>query len=704
MSIPASLAANPRLDRWVGFEEPGLVRIAVGKVEYGQGAMTGLAQIAAEELDVGMDRLDVVNPETDLSPDEGLTVGSMSTESSGASIRFACAEARALFVAAAARRLGCDPAEIEIDDGAFLAGGEPSGLDYWALAPEVDLAVAPTGEVTPKPPSKHKIVGRDHGRLDLPAKVFGAAYLHDLAQPGMLHARVLRQPGFHARLAGLDEAAIRRAAGDETVEILREANFVAFLSESEAAANAAIGAAEQSARWDDARDLSPALSETASLKALPAQSFPSPEPPPERSNRRRHTAGYSRPYIAHGSMGPSCGLAVFDDGQLTVWTHAQGVYPLRMLIARVCGVEPASIKVIHTQGAGTYGHNGSDDAAIDAAVIAVRRPGKPIRVLWRREDEFGHEPVGTAMHVELTAELDAGGRIADYATEIWSGSHTGGRGRCLAETALGLPPAPPIVPPPNLPAGVRFSGGILNAIPSYDIPARRVTEHVVQAPVRTSSLRGLGGPVNTYANECFIDELAELAGEDPVAFRLAQISDPRAIHVVTRTAQLCGWDKRGPAATGRGLGFAYCRYRDRGAYVAAAVALTVDTEVRLDHMWCVTDCGQVINPDGAKNQLEGGMIMAASWALKEQVRLAGRGIATITWDDYPILRFDEVPPVDVELVMDQQDQRSSGTGEVSLGPAMAAIGNAVAHALGARLRDLPFTRERIARALLASDS
>ena len=700
MSIPGTLAANPRLDRWVGFETTGMVRVAIGKVEYGQGALTGLAQIAAEELDVGMHRVDLVNPETDLSPDEGLTVGSMSTETSGASIRAACAEARSLFVAAAAQKLGCPPGALEIDDGVFLQDGEPSGLDYWSLAGEVDLTVAPTGEVAAKSPDRHKIVGRSFGRLDLPAKVFGQAYLHDMAPAGLLHARVLRQPGFKASLVSLDEAAIRRAAAPAEVEILRDASFVAFISESETAAVAAVNAAELGAKWQDARDLAPALSETASLKELPCQSFPSPQAPPEPSNRRRHTAGYSRPYIAHGSMGPSCGLALCQDGALTVWTHAQGVYPMRALLARVCGLEPAKIKVIHSQGAATYGHNGSDDAAIDAAVIAVRKPGRPIRVLWRREDEFGHEPVGTAMHVELTAELDAGGKIADYATEIWSGSHTGGRGRCLAETALGLPPGPPPAAPPNLPPGVRFSGGILNAIPSYDIPVKRVTEHVVQAPVRTSSLRGLGGPVNTYANECFVDELAELAGEDPVAFRLAQVSDPRARVVIEKTAQMCGWDKRGAAATGRGLGFAYCRYRDRGAYVAAAVALTVDTEVRLERMWCVTDCGQVINPDACKNQLEGGMIMAASWALKEQVKLGGAGIVSTTWDDYPILRFDEVPPVEVELIM-AQNERSVGTGEVSLGPALAAIGNAVAHALGARLRDLPFTRDRIARALLA---
>ena len=698
MSVPASLAANPRLDRWVGFETPGVVRVAVGKVEYGQGALTGLAQIAAEELDVRMDQLDVVNPKTDRSPDEGLTVGSMTTESSGASIRAACAEVRALFTAAEARRLGCPASALDVDGGAFLQDGAPSGLDYWALAAEVDLAVAPTGEAAAKSPDRHRIVGQNAARLDLPAKVFGAGYLHDLAPAGMLHARVLRQPGPDAKLASLDEAAIRHAAG-ALIEILRENQFVAFLSESEVAVVAAVSAAELGAHWDGARDLSPALSETASLKELPCESFPSPVPPAEPSNRRRHTADYSRPYIAHGSMGPSCGLAVFDGDELTVWTHAQGVYPLRALLARVCGLPPAKIKVVHTQGAGTYGHNGSDDAAIDAAVIAMRRPARPIRVLWRREDEFGHEPLGTAMHIELTAELDAGGRIADYGTEIWSGSHTGGRGRCLAETALGLPPAPPMVPP-TLPGGVRFSGGILNAIPSYEIATKRVTEHLVQAPVRTSSLRGLGGPVNTYANECFVDELAELVGHDPVAFRLAHVTDPRAQVVIERAAAMAGWADRGEAGTGRGLGFAYCRYRDRGAYVAVAVAVAVDTEVRLDRMWCVTDCGQVINPDACKNQLEGGMIMAASWALKEQVRLAGAGVVSTTWDDYPILRFDEIPPVDVELIM-AQNQRSTGTGEVSLGPAMAAIGNAVAHALGTRLRDLPFTRDRIARALLA---
>ncbi|HLI65777.1 MAG TPA: molybdopterin cofactor-binding domain-containing protein [Caulobacteraceae bacterium] len=698
MTIPQTLQNNPSLDRWVSFPAKGRVRVAVGKTEYGQGMLTGLAQIAAEELDVAFDRLDVVNLETGASPDEGLTVGSMSTEMSGASIRAACAEARSLFAEAAARRLGCDPGELDIDDGAFLHGGAATGLDYWALAGEVDLGRPPSEDVKAKSPDKHKLVGTSQPRIDLPAKLFGAAFLHDLVLPGMLHARVLRQPGPKAALAGLDEAAVRRAAGGE-IDILREANFVAFIGESEPAVAAAVTAAEGLAEWDGARDLSPALSETDSLKTLPSEAFPSGAPAPADSNRRRLSASYGRPYIAHGSMGPSCGVAEMKDGKLTVWTHAQGVYPLRMMLARVCKIAVDDIHVLHRQGAGTYGHNGSDDAAIDAAVIAVRRPGRPIRVQWRREDEFGHEPLGTAMRIDLAAELDASGRLVDYTADIWSGSHTGGRGRCLAETALGLEAPPPMTPPTG-PGGMRFSGGVLNAIPSYEIPDRRFTEHALTAPVRTSSLRGLGGPVNTYAGECFIDELADLAGQDPLAFRLGMMSDPRAIAVLTKLAAMAGWERRGAAGSGKGLGLAYCRYRGRGAYVAAAAAVSVDAEVRLDHLWCVTDCGQVINPDGAKNQLEGGMVMAASWALKEQVKLGGRGIVSTTWGDYPILRFDEVPPVDVELIM-QQHEPSTGSGEVSSGPALAAIGNAVAHALGARIRELPYTHERVAAALLA---
>ena len=693
--IPQTLAANPRLDRWVSFPAPGRVRVAFGKVEYGQGVMTALAQIAAEELDVAMAQLDVSEPATHTAPDEGATVGSMSIEMSGASLRTAAAEVRALFVAEAARRLGCADSDLDIQGGAFLKAGAPTGLDYWSLAPAVDLARAPEGNVAAKTSDRHRLLGTNVERVDLPGKLFGGGFLQDMRLGGMLHARVLHQPGPDARLVALDEAAVHKAAGED-IDILRDGDFIAFLSKSERAVGRALEAAEQHVSWKDARIGKPELSEPSALAGLPVVPWSDGVPPAETSNRHRHKASYGRPFIAHGSIGPSCAVAQYKGGVLSVWTHSQGVYPLRMLLARITGLTLDNIRVEHAQGAGCYGHNGADDAACEAAIIAVRREGAPIRIQWRREDEFGYAPVGSAMHIEMAGELDASGRLVDFTTEIWSAPHVG-RGVALAERSLD----PNFVPPPPPPAMAAFSGGRLNAVPSYDIAVKRVTENVFRPPVRTSSLRGLGGPVNTYAGECFMDELAEIAGADPLAYRLSMVSEPRGRAVLERIGEICSWAKRSAGGSGEGLGIAYDRHRDRGAFVAVAAALSVDTEVKLTRMWCVADCGLAINPDGAKNQIEGGMIMAASWTLKEQVMLGGDGIATRTWDDYPILRFSEVPPVEVELIV-HKDEPPFGAGEISCGPTMAAIGNAVAHALGARIRDLPFTRERIAQSLLSA--
>lgn len=699
--IPVTLAANPSLDRWVAFDADGKVRIRFGKVEYGQGNMTALAQIGADELDVAWSRVRVEEPETTgLAPDEGLTVGSMSIELSGASVRMACAEVRALFLDHAAAALGAVRESLSVHDGAILRDGETTGLTYWSLAKDVDLKRPPTGEVAAKKPDAYRIVGQNVTRLDLVPKVFGAAFVHDFLPEGVVHARVLRQPGNHARLMSLDENAICKAAG-AAVEIFREGEFVAFLSSSEAACTKALEAAERGARWDNARSVAPEMAEAESLRAMPGEAFEAGAAKPEPSNRRKITARYSKPYISHGSLGPSCGVAKFANGRLSVWTHAQGVYPLRGTIAAGLGLAPDTIDIYHLQGPGNYGHNGSDDAAFDAALLALRHPGTPIRVQWRREDEFAYAPVGTAMVIELTAELDAAGRVADYTAEIWNGPHTN-RGRAIAERALPgeRPPPPPAAPARAMPAGFRFSGGILNATPPYDIAAMRNVEHVIgRPPVRTSSLRGLGGPPNEYASECFIDELALAAGSDPLDYRLAMLKHSRGVHVLTRVAELCGWRSRGPGGNGAGKGLAFCIHRNRGAFVACAADVEADEEVRVRKVWCVADAGLIINPDGAKNQIEGGIVMAVSWMLKEQVKLAGDGIASRNWDDYPILRFDEVPEIAIELI-EAREQPAMGIGEISSGPAMAAVGNAVAHALGFRVRDLPFTRARIAEAML----
>jgi CO/xanthine dehydrogenase Mo-binding subunit len=698
--IPPALQANPELDRWVRFEADGKVRVAFGKMEYGQGAVTALAQLAAGELGVPFARLRVAGAQTGEVPDEGMTVGSMSVEVSGFAVRTACAEVRARFLSAAAAKLGCDAADLAVREGGFYRNGEATGETYWTLAGAVDLAAPATGEAALRPVAELEGVGDSEPRLDLPPKLFGAAFLHDIDLPGMRHARVLHQPGPQARLESLDEAAVRRAVPD--VDILIEASFVAVICATERDAARALAAAERAARWTGAREVDPSLAEAGSLRALPSEAFHAGAAPPERSNRRRITATYARPYISHASLGPSVGIAWYRDGKLTVWTHNQGVYPLRALVARVTGLDPYDVESIHAQGAGCYGHNGADDPPTEAAVIAVRRPGAPIRVQWRREDEFGFAPVGTAMSIDLAAELDPSGALVDYTAEIWNTPHTWARGRAVAETALKpLDAPPPPLPQRTLPDGTRFSGGLLNATPSYDIPAKRTVEHVIDPPpIRTSSLRGLGGPPNTFAGESFIDELAEAAGADPLAYRLSMISEPRGRAVLERLAQMCGWPRRGEAGSGRGLGLAYDRHRDRGAFCACAAEVEVEAEVKLARLWCAVDGGLIVNPDGAKNQLEGGMIMAASWLLKEQVKLGGSGIASTTWGDYPILRFSEVPPTEIEL-LNTREARAYGLGEISSGPTMAAIANAVAHALGVRIREAPFTREKIAAALLA---
>jgi len=354
------------------------------------------------------------------------------------------------------------------------------------------------------------------------------------------------------------------------------------------------------------------------------------------------------------------------------------------------------------QGPGCYGHNGADDAAADAAVIALERPGKPIRVQWRRDEEFGFEPVSPAMVVTARAVLDDTGRPADWTTEIWSGRHVnrpGGGGNLLAAEALpDPPPAPPATESSNPPGT-----GTRNGEPLYNFPAKRIVHHLIpETPVRTSTMRGLGANANVFAIESSIDELAERAGEDPVRYRLSLLKDARARSVLEHVAQISGWREGLPSGTGHGRGIGFARYKNMAAYAAVVAAVEVEEEVRLSRVWCAADAGLVINPDGAVNQLEGGIIQAASWTLKEGVRLDRNGISSRDWGGYPVLRFTEVPEVTVELIGAAADLPPLGIGEAAGGPTVAAIANAVAHALGARLRDLPLTRERILAALLKS--
>ena len=700
-SLPASVQANPRPDKWLGFDAADRsVRLAVGKVEIGQGVLTALRQIAAEELDVDLDRIRVISGDTERAPDEGSTSSSLSIEVSGASVRLISAEVRARMLDRVAQRLNCAPHDITVTDGAFLRAGEATGQDYWTIAPQVDLEREADGSAMPKPHAAYTVVGRPARRIDLPGKLGGSAFIQDMVRPDMLHARILRQPSPEARLMSLDEAAIRRAAHGD-IRIVRLGSFVALVSPDETAAQRAAVAAEEAARWEDARRYRPEEQEAAWLKGLDAERRELGAPLPAASGTVVE-ATYSRPYVAHAALAPSCALAEQRDGHLTIWSHSQAIYPLRAALAKVLGRSVESITARHAQSAGCYGHNGADDVALDAALIAQEIPGHCIRVQWRREEEFAYERYGAAQVMNLRVVLNDAGRPIDWTAEIWAASHVqrpAMGGNMLAHEALPDPPPPPrAAEPPEANGG----GGTRNALPLYDIPAKRVIHHLVQRPpLRTSALRSLGGMANIFALESMMDELAERAGTDPVEYRLPLMGNARAHAVIAKAAEMAGWSRRGPAGSGTGLGFGFGQYKNRSAYAAVVVELEAERDIRLRKVWCAADAGLVINPDGAINQLEGGIIQACSFTLKEQVRLAEDGVASVDWESYPILRFSEVPEIECRLI-DQRDEPSLGMGECTIGPTAAAIGNAVAHALGVRVRDLPLTRERVASVLANS--
>jgi nicotinate dehydrogenase subunit B len=700
--LPADLANNSQLDRWVSFSGDGMAVISTGKVEIGQGVLTALMQIAAEELDIAPERIVLRSGDTALTPNEGNTGGSRSIQQSGIALRLVCAEVRQLFLEHVADIDGCSPNNLMVQNGTIVHGGAPTEHSYWTLADAVNLSREATGSALPKRVSEYKIVGQNLPRIDLSEKVFGLPiFVHDLEIDGMLHARVIRQPRGTASLVSIDEDAIRLSAKGP-IDVVQHGNFLALVGENESAVDLAASSAYKHVIWDGVEPLNIFQEEARSLLQQPSvnRTIGTPEDVQGVRGLEKYEATYTRPYLAHASIGPSCGLALYEEGQLQVWTHSQGVYPLRKALARSLKLPVDEIRVKHVQGPGCYGHNGADDVAADAAVIAMRIPGKPIRLLWRREEEFAFEPVGPAMVVKVRAALDDAGKPVDWTTEIWSGSHNtrpGGRGRLLIEDALpGATPAQPASIPPS-----GEEGGTRNGVPLYDIPSKRIVHHFIpETPVRTSALRGLGAMPNIFSIECFIDELAKAREADPVAYRLSLLTDLRACAVIRRVSEMCSWQVDDPVGTGRARGIAFAQYKNLSAYAAVVTEVEVDENIRLHRVWCAADAGLVINPNGAINQLEGGIIQAASWVLKEQVRLDGSGVATRDWESYPVLRFNEVPEVIVELVNQAADNPPLGVGEATVGPTAAAIGNSVARALGTRLRDLPLTRERVMAALL----
>jgi nicotinate dehydrogenase subunit B len=708
-SLPGSLAANPVLSRWLDFGRIGEVTVRVGKVEYGQGIWTALAQVAAEELQVDLTRVRMAPVSTSTSPNEGVTSGSRSVQDSGAALRQACAQARGLLLTAAAERLAdrleVSPAALSVMDGQILASGRPTGLDYWSLATPGLLDRAAGDPVLTRPAGEWTVAGQAAARLDLPDKVAGRPrFIHDLVLPGMLFGRVVRPPSVAAELSELP--AIQLGPGELLVQ---DGSFVGVVAQTDRAALRAARRVARVARWKLADSPGP-LPDEHDLRAFLLATPSEPEPVAERPDpgaaatvSRTLTAEFTRPFVAHASMAPSCAIARWDGDSVTVWSHSQGIFPLRGAIASGLGLAAAQVTVRHVEGAGVYGQNGADDAAMDAVLLARAAAGRPVRVQWTREDEMRWAPFGPAMMAQLSAGLDPAGRIVSWRQDVWSNGFigrpgTGGEPRLLALTHLAGGPA---MAPALDGAPTGAMGSTRNAVPGYDIPDLHVTRHrLLGMPVRTSSLRSLGAHLNVFAIESFMDELAAEAGADPVRFRLGHLADPRARRVLAEAAQLAGWDTRA-RRDGTGFGVAVARYKGVAGYCAAVAEVEAGTDVRLRRLWLAVDVGRVINPDGVRNQVEGGAVQSASWTLREQVRFDRSAITSSNWDSYPILRFTEVPQVTVRIV-DAADEEETGAGELAAGPVAGAIGNAVADAVGVRVRDLPLTSAQIVRAIEAS--
>ena len=694
--MPGDLARNRSLDAWIEIAADGGATLKTGKVELGQGVLTALGQICADELDIDLGRLKIISGDTLLSPREGVTAGSFSMPDAGTSVRLAAAEVRHILLDLAAQRLGAPADRLVVDKGVVADPASGRKVGYGELVDGQTLHRQATGTVAHKPAAERKYIGQPIPRRDLPAKVAGEAiFVQDHRPKGLAHGRVVRQPSYGAKLVSVDAASVQAMPG--VLKVVRDGDFLGVIAEREWTAVKAARALAASARWQETAVL-PAdpyawLQGATPLDTVIKTQARSGGPTPARTLE----AVYRRPYQMHGSIGPSCAIAQLDGDVMTLHTHSQSVFETSEAIAKMLGIQAQKVVAKHMQGSGCYGHNAADDAPADAALLARALPGRGVRVQWSRDDEHACEPYGPAMITKVRAGVDSNGDVLDWTYELWSTAHgtrpSGDPGNLLAGRSLARPFPMPI---PRNPGGPNYAAD-RNAIPLYDFPGQSVTTHfVTEMPVHVSAQRSLGAYANVFSIESFMDELAHAAGVDPVGYRLRQLKDARGLAVLNLAAATFGWSAWRKAPN-RGRGVAFARYKNLATYCAICLEIEVDPKtraVRPLRAVIAADAGEAVNPDGLKNQLEGGLIQSLSWTLKEQVRHDGRRITSRDWASYPILRFPEVPAVEVVLI-DPPGEPFLGAGEASQGPAAAALANAVFDAIGVRVRDLPLTPDRL---------
>jgi nicotinate dehydrogenase subunit B len=685
--LPESLRRNPNINAWLEVLANGQIRIFTGKLELGQGIRTAIAQVAAEELDHDINKVEVVLADTDRTPNEGYTAGSGSIEQSAMAVRFAAAAARAKLLELSAQQLNTPIEQLTIKEGKIstVSGNQVVTLNQLLNGKQItDKVQAP---VKLKPKENYTLVGKAIPRSDINHMVRGEQhYIQDLRFPGMVYASIVRPPAYEAKLQQLDKKALQKAVPG-ILKTVVNGSFAGIITQEEYQSIQAQRWLQQHSKWSPGMQLPAVTDLPAWLKTLPVQTERVHESGAlAAENAAWIKAQYFKPYLMHGSIGPSCAVAIYENKQLHVWSHSQGIFPLRSSLAKMLNIPEEQIHVTGVPGSGCYGHNGADDVAADVALLAMAYPGKHIRLQWTRGDEHGWEPYGSAMIMELAAVLDSAGNINSWQYELWSDTHSirpaGAPNNLLAAQHM----ENRLTEKPGYSAGAHR-----NSEPYYSIPNQQVSLHIFNGPLRTSALRSLGAYGNIFAIESFMDELAEKAGKDPFTFRIQHLKDERAIAVLHKLQELIASIKP-PANTG--IGIAFSRYKNSASYCAVAAMVTVhpkDSSIQVQKMWATIDSGEVINIDGLKNQTEGGLIQSASWTIMEQVQFDAQHITSRDWFSYPIMRFNQVPEVEV-VVLDQSNEKAMGAGEAAQGPAAAAIANAVYKAGGQRIRHLPLLK------------
>jgi hypothetical protein len=547
--------------------------------------------------------------------------------------------------------------------------------------------------------------------------VFGEfEFIHDRVLPGMCHGLVFRPGTLTAEAIDSDLLALQSTLLNTTgvIQIVRDGLLLGVLTETEHVlgqiAQKIEDEAAQGRLWRCQAEV-PDLQDLPNwLKAQPLDSTVIVDTACELAGSgdlQRVSAEFHRPFLQHASIGLCCALAHWSpEDSLEVWSHSQGIYNLRRDLALAFGLIPEQVHVSHVEGAGCYGHNGADDVAWDAAWLAQQVPGRPVRVQWTRQAELGHAPLAPAMAVRIEAGLDANGQLVEWTQTVWGQGHGTRPGRGQTPALLGAwQTADPSPVSLAVNAAMAVGGGSeRNAQPPYEIASVKVLNHrVLNMPFRVSAMRALGAPLNVLAAESVMDEWAHRLSQDPLAFRLAHLqgaAHTRAVAVLQKVADMAAWSAPRPTdrPDGWGRGLAYARYKNTGAFCAVVVELVVAEKVRLHKLWIAADLGHVVDADGAANQLEGGALQAASWALCEAAQLSPQGITSNDWTRYPILKFSDMPEVSVAL-MPGAEHASLGAGECSSGPTCAAVANAIFDAIGVRVRHMPFTPDNLMRAI-----